>query len=107
MLFAGCTKLPMWSSSGILSRYCLIYLEQVQATAAMHNVMQPINFSFLSNVTCSLSILLNISTQYAGKVSCVKFGADAKYMAVGSMDRNLRIFGLPGDESEEPKSPDH
>ncbi|CAL9113658.1 unnamed protein product [Musa acuminata var. zebrina] len=42
-----------------------------------------------------------------GKVSCVKFGADAKYMAVGSMDRNLRIFGLPGDESEEPKSPDH
>ncbi|XP_009411388.2 pre-mRNA-processing factor 19 [Musa acuminata AAA Group] len=42
-----------------------------------------------------------------GKVSCVKFGADAKYVAVGSMDRNLRIFGLPGDESEEPKSPDH
>ncbi|CAL9146387.1 unnamed protein product [Musa hybrid cultivar] len=42
-----------------------------------------------------------------GKVSCVKFGADAKYMAVGSMDRNLRIFGLPGDESEEPKSPNH
>ncbi|URE40297.1 Prp19/Pso4-like [Musa troglodytarum] len=42
-----------------------------------------------------------------GKVSCVKFGADAKYVAVGSMDRNLRIFGLPGDESEEPKSPNH
>ncbi|RZS11485.1 hypothetical protein BHM03_00042816 [Ensete ventricosum] len=42
-----------------------------------------------------------------GKVSCVKFGADAKNLAVGSMDRNLRIFGLPGDEAEEPKSPDH
>ncbi|THU55030.1 hypothetical protein C4D60_Mb11t02270 [Musa balbisiana] len=42
-----------------------------------------------------------------GKVTCVKFGADAKYMAVGSMDRNLRIFGLPGDDSEEPRSPDH
>ncbi|XP_020094280.1 pre-mRNA-processing factor 19-like [Ananas comosus] len=42
-----------------------------------------------------------------GKVTSVKFGADAKYMAVGSMDRNLRIFGLPGDEAEEAKSSDH
>ncbi|XP_038978409.1 pre-mRNA-processing factor 19-like [Phoenix dactylifera] len=42
-----------------------------------------------------------------GKVTRVKFGADAKYMAVGSMDRNLRIFGLPGDGPEEPRSPDH
>jgi len=33
-----------------------------------------------------------------GKVTSVKFGADAKYIAVGSMDRNLRIFGLPGDD---------
>jgi hypothetical protein len=31
----------------------------------------------------------------------VKFGADAKYIAVGSMDRNLRIFGLPGDDQME------
>ncbi|OVA10375.1 WD40 repeat [Macleaya cordata] len=37
-----------------------------------------------------------------GKATSVKFGPDAKYMAVGSMDRNLRIFGLPGDASEEP-----
>lgn len=36
-----------------------------------------------------------------GKMNCVKFGPDAKYMAVGSMDRNLRIFGMPGGESEE------
>ncbi|KQK23734.1 pre-mRNA-processing factor 19 [Brachypodium distachyon] len=41
-----------------------------------------------------------------GKVTSVKFGTDAKYVAVGSMDRNLRIFGLPGDEQmEEAKSP--
>ncbi|KAF1897828.1 hypothetical protein Lal_00032588 [Lupinus albus] len=30
-----------------------------------------------------------------GKATCVKFGQDSKYIAVGSMDRNLRIFGLP------------
>ncbi|XAR48930.1 hypothetical protein NMG60_11031921 [Bertholletia excelsa] len=33
-----------------------------------------------------------------GKATCVKFGPDAKYIAVGSMDRNLRIFGLPGED---------
>ncbi|KAA8527807.1 hypothetical protein F0562_035324 [Nyssa sinensis] len=33
-----------------------------------------------------------------GKANCVKFGPDAKNIAVGSMDRNLRIFGLPGDD---------
>uniref|UniRef100_A0A2P2MLH5 Pre-mRNA-processing factor 19 n=1 Tax=Rhizophora mucronata TaxID=61149 RepID=A0A2P2MLH5_RHIMU len=35
-----------------------------------------------------------------GRATCVKFGPDAKYIAVGSMDRNLRIFGLPSDESQ-------
>ena len=40
-----------------------------------------------------------------GKVTSVKFGADAKYVAIGSMDHNLRVFGLPGDEQmEEAKS---
>ncbi|PON38165.1 WD repeat containing protein [Parasponia andersonii] len=34
-----------------------------------------------------------------GKATCVKFGPDAKYLAVGSMDRNLRIFGLPGESN--------
>ncbi|KAF7837423.1 Pre-mRNA-processing factor 19 [Senna tora] len=33
-----------------------------------------------------------------GKATCVKFGPDAKYIAVGSMDRNLRIFGLPSED---------
>ncbi|CAK9180206.1 unnamed protein product [Ilex paraguariensis] len=33
-----------------------------------------------------------------GKATCIKFGPDAKYLAVGSMDRNLRIFGLPGED---------
>ncbi|XVE65769.1 hypothetical protein DITRI_Ditri08aG0026200 [Diplodiscus trichospermus] len=34
-----------------------------------------------------------------GKATCVKFGPDARYLAVGSMDRNLRIFGLPEDNA--------
>ncbi|CAN1279100.1 Pre-mRNA-processing factor 19 homolog 2, partial [Linum perenne] len=33
-----------------------------------------------------------------GKATCVRFGPDAKYLSVGSMDRNLRIFGLPAEE---------
>ncbi|KAL3828293.1 hypothetical protein ACJIZ3_017095 [Penstemon smallii] len=33
-----------------------------------------------------------------GKVTSVKFGPDAKYIAVGSMDRHLRIFGLPDED---------
>ncbi|CAD6230311.1 unnamed protein product [Miscanthus lutarioriparius] len=33
-----------------------------------------------------------------GKVTSLKFGADANYIVVGSMVYNLRIFGLPGDE---------
>ncbi|KAG5004038.1 hypothetical protein JHK86_028177 [Glycine max] len=35
----------------------------------------------------------------SGKNTCVKFGSDSKYIAVGSMDRNLRIFGLPGEDA--------
>ncbi|KAL7615602.1 pre-mRNA-processing factor 19 [Lactuca sativa] len=35
-----------------------------------------------------------------GKINSVKFGPDAKYIAVGSMDRNLRLFGLAGEEND-------
>ena len=46
------------------------------------------------------------SIKLAGKATCVKFGPDAKYVAVGSMDRNLRIFGLPSDDSTEDSAQD-
>ncbi|CAK8570585.1 unnamed protein product [Lathyrus sativus] len=32
-----------------------------------------------------------------GTSTCVKFGPDSKYLAVASMDRNLRIFGQPDE----------
>ncbi|KAG5573761.1 hypothetical protein H5410_063527 [Solanum commersonii] len=38
---------------------------------------------------------------FDGKATCLKFGPDAKYIAVGSMDRNLRIFGLPEEDQSE------
>eukprot|EP00258_Populus_trichocarpa_P008671 XP_002314503.3 pre-mRNA-processing factor 19 homolog 2 [Populus trichocarpa] len=34
-----------------------------------------------------------------GRATCVKFGPESNYIAVGSMDHNLRIFGLPEDEA--------
>ncbi|XP_031483715.1 pre-mRNA-processing factor 19-like [Nymphaea colorata] len=36
------------------------------------------------------------------RITSVKFGVDAKYLAVGTMDRNLRFFGLPVAGAEEP-----
>lgn len=38
----------------------------------------------------------------ADRITSVKFGVDAKYLAVGTMDRNLRVFGLPVSGAEEP-----
>jgi uncharacterized membrane protein len=52
-----------------------------------------------------LEINVFVVVSFAGKVTSVKFGTDAKYVAVGSMDRNLRIFGLPGDERMEEEAP--
>ena len=41
----------------------------------------------------------------SGKISCVKFGPDAKYLAVGSMDdRHLRIYGAAGKDDSEAAS---
>lgn len=45
--------------------------------------------------------LLSLLLYHAGKATCLKFGPDAKYIAVGSMDRNLRIFGLPEEDQSE------
>jgi pre-mRNA-processing factor 19 len=39
----------------------------------------------------------NLNHLFPGKSTCVKFGPDSKYLAVASMDRNLRIFGEPGE----------
>ncbi|XP_047953847.1 pre-mRNA-processing factor 19-like [Salvia hispanica] len=36
-----------------------------------------------------------------GKILSVKFGPDAKYVAVGSMNRNLRVFGLPEENDDQ------
>ncbi|KAI5649722.1 hypothetical protein M9H77_35727 [Catharanthus roseus] len=36
-----------------------------------------------------------------GRTTSLKFGTDAKYLAAGSMDRNLRIFGLPAENGED------
>ncbi|KAJ8561219.1 hypothetical protein K7X08_027409 [Anisodus acutangulus] len=47
----------------------------------------------------SVKILPDLSG--TGKATCLKFGPDAKYIAVGSMDRNLRLFGLPGEDQSE------
>ncbi|PKA55056.1 U-box domain-containing protein 72 [Apostasia shenzhenica] len=55
----------------------------------------------VANVKLEWNLIKNIpDLSGTGKVTCVKFGSDAKYMAVGSMDRNLRIFGLPENEPE-------
>ncbi|KAK6772902.1 hypothetical protein RDI58_028140 [Solanum bulbocastanum] len=47
----------------------------------------------------SIKILPDLSG--TGKATSLKFGPDAKYIAVGSMDRNLRIFGLPEEDQSE------
>uniref|UniRef100_A0A0D9Z8X9 Pre-mRNA-processing factor 19 n=1 Tax=Oryza glumipatula TaxID=40148 RepID=A0A0D9Z8X9_9ORYZ len=47
------------------------------------------NFMAESNLTKALP-----DQSETGKVTCVKFGADATYIAIGSKDANLRIFGI-------------
>ena len=58
----------------------------------------------LAIITCLLPTFVGLTDallfySFAGRATCLKFGPDANYIAVGSMDRNLRVFGLPGDEA--------
>ncbi|KAL5702425.1 RING-type E3 ubiquitin transferase [Ranunculus cassubicifolius] len=45
-----------------------------------------------------IKTLPNLSS--SGKVTSVKFGLDAKYLAAGCMDSNLRVYGLPDIDPE-------
>lgn len=81
----------MLNQNGIVSKLSLICLAQVfffSFSTYFYNlwllVVSPLCFTY--------------SALISGKASCVKFGPDAKYLAVGSMDRNLRIFGLPSED---------
>ena len=76
--------------NGILSRHYQTYQEQVYPSfVAVFWLPSQLGAHWWPTV---------VTCPYTGKVTSVKFGADAKYIAVGSMDRNLRIFGLPGDD---------
>ena len=81
----------MLNQNGIVSKLSQICLAQVFLFflfSYFYNlwlfVVSPLSFTY--------------SALISGKASCVKFGPDAKYLAVGSMDRNLRIFGLPRED---------
>ena len=70
-------------------------------TRSVRHRLVDIDLVFSNACGFSLCREINVVVYFAGKVTSVKFGTDAKYVAVGSMDRNLRIFGLPGDEAME------
>ena len=80
----------MLNQNGIVSKLSLICLAQVFFSFS----------TYLYNLWLLVVIPLcfTYSALISGKASCVKFGPDAKYLAVGSMDRNLRIFGLPSED---------
>lgn len=52
---------------------------------------------FLTEIIKAITFLYFWRT---GKVTSIRFGPDASYLAVGSSDRNLRIFGAPEAASE-------
>ena len=89
--YAGFTRLQMWNLNGTVSKLFLIYLEQVCSVLVYFFFM--LCFMFLQSLIRSLYLF------FPGKATCVKFGPDSKYIAVGSMDRNLRIFGLPSEDT--------
>ncbi|XP_027363333.1 pre-mRNA-processing factor 19 homolog 2-like isoform X1 [Abrus precatorius] len=67
------------------------------------SVFFPLVYFFLRalRVPClsSYYLLRRYLNFFPGKATCVKFGPDSQYIAVGSMDRNLRIFGLPSEDA--------
>ena len=79
----------MLNQTGIVSKLFLICLAQVFSVPSYFYSLLVLLVS-----PCGFIYYALIS----GKASCVKFGPDAKYLAVGSMDRNLRIFGLPSED---------
>lgn len=78
-------------------RFCLLILQSCFPFVSLPVLL----YSFIAIFKFSYGFLgaWHLLVMHTGKATCVKFGPDAKYLAVGSMDRNLRIFGLPGDEA--------
>lgn len=100
--FAECSKLPVSNQNGTLSKLSLICLAQVIfllltcqffVVVVLELVWHSFHFDLFFLLDWQFCLVL-------GKATSVKFGPDAKYIAVGSMDRNLRIFGLPGNDVE-------
>lgn len=93
----NCIKtLPDLSGTGTISpppSYLCLYKKLHHGSVIIWEIILYLEFE---NIHTDVSI--------SGKVSSVKFGPDAKYIAVGSMDRNLRIFGLPGEDGDETES---
>lgn len=105
----NCIKtFPDLSGTGIsLILLALTSLDDDALTVTLQFALQMLVVSLLFNIACGSSVFTcsNCWVLYhsigAGKITSVKFGPDAKYVAVGSMDRNLRVFGLP-EENDGP-----
>lgn len=95
----------MSSLNGIVLKHYRICLAQVLSLPLLPYMCVYMKSHHGFVIICEIIIYLEFENNHtdvaiSGKVSSVKFGPDAKYIAVGSMDRNLRIFGLPGEDGE-------